>query len=103
MGARAGSDSRRDRSNRGSSDPLGANRPSPSTQEPDMRRAAILVAASVAAAGCVSVPTAPPELQAVAPTFKPPPRQAPISAYLQGGGRAVSLHLPLWTDSSTPA
>ncbi len=38
-----------------------------------MRRGAVLVAVTLAAAGCVSVPTAPPELQAIALTFKPSP------------------------------
>src|SRR2546428_13296812 len=97
MGARAGSDSRRDRSNRGSSDPLGANRPSPSTQEADMLRAAIFVAASVAAAGCVSVPTAPPELQAVDLTVQPSPGMARIYGHPAGGAfcGASQLHRAL--------
>ena len=38
-----------------------------------MLRVAIVVAAGLAVAGCASVPTAAPELQTVALTFKPSP------------------------------
>ncbi len=50
-----------------------------------MLRGAILVTAGLAIAGCVSVPTAAPELQAVALTFKPSPGMARIYVYRAGG------------------
>ena len=64
-----------------------------------MLRAAILVAASVAAAGCVFVPTAPPELQAVALTFKPSPGMARIYVHRAGGAFGGASKLSVAIDS----
>ena len=50
-----------------------------------MRRGAVLVVTLLVPAACVSVPTAPPELQAVALTFKPSPGLAWIYVYRAGG------------------
>ena len=50
-----------------------------------MRRGAVCVVTILVAAACVSVPTAAPELQAVALTFKPSPGMARIYVYRAGG------------------
>jgi len=50
-----------------------------------MRRGTVLVVTILVATACVSVPTAPPELQAVALTFKPSPGMARIYVYRAGG------------------
>src|SRR2546426_376987 len=78
MGARTRSDSGRHRSNRGATG-------SPVRKEASMRRGAVLVVTILVATACVSVPTAPPELQAVAVTFKPSPGMARIHVYRAGG------------------
>src|SRR2546427_12441379 len=71
MGGRTRSHSGRHRSNRGAAGSL-------VEKEASMIRRAVLLATILVAAGCVSVPTAPPELQAVALTFKPAPGMARI-------------------------
>src|SRR2546426_6418033 len=71
MGARTRSDSGRHRSNRGATG-------SPVRKEASMRRGAVCVVTILVAAACLSVPTAAPELQAVALTFKPSPGMARI-------------------------
>src|SRR5437016_14509357 len=78
MGARTRSDSGRHRSNRGATG-------SPVRKEASMRRGAVLVVTILVATACVSVPTAPPELQAVALTFKPSPGMARSYVYRAGG------------------
>src|SRR6267378_1603544 len=64
-----------------------------------MLRRAVLVAASLSAAGCVSVPTAPPELQAVALTFRPSPGTARIYVYRAGGAFGGASKLSVAIDS----
>ena len=64
-----------------------------------MLRSAVLVAATLAVAGCVSVPTAPPELQAVALTFKPSPGMARIHVYRAGGAFGGASKLSVAIDS----
>jgi len=64
-----------------------------------MLRRAILVVAGLATAGCVSVPTAPPELQAVALTFKPSPGMARIYVYRPGGAFGGASKLSVAIDS----
>lgn len=64
-----------------------------------MRRGAIVVLAVVSTAGCVSVPSAPPELQAVALTFKPSPGTARIYVYRPGGAFAGAAKLSVAIDS----
>src|SRR3989449_9733281 len=50
-----------------------------------MRRGAVFMVTILVATACVSVPTAPPELQAVALTFKPSPGMGRIYVYRAGG------------------
>ncbi len=64
-----------------------------------MLRGAVLAAAGLAVAGCVSVPTAPPELQAVALTFKPSPGMARIYVYRPGGAFGGASKLSVAIDS----
>src|SRR2546425_10337152 len=64
-----------------------------------MIRRAVLMATILVAAGCVSVPTAPPELQAVAPTFKPPPGMSRIYVYRAGSGFGGASKLSVAIDS----
>src|SRR5713226_7071142 len=64
-----------------------------------MLRRAVLVAASLSAAGCVSVPTAPPELQAVALTFRPSPGTARIYVYRAGSAFGGASKLSVAIDS----
>ena len=66
-----------------------------------MRRGVVLVTATLAAAGCVSVPTAPPELQAVALTFKPSPGMARIYVYRAGSAFGGASKLSVAIDSET--
>src|SRR2546430_10911744 len=69
------------------------------SSEVNMLRGTVLVAASLAAAGCVSVPTAPPELQAVALSFKPSPGMARIYVYRAGGAFGGASKLSVAIDS----
>src|SRR5205823_12699480 len=62
-------------------------------------RSAIVVAAGLAVAGCASVPTAAPELQAVALTFKPSPGMARIYVYRAGGAFGGASKLSVAIDS----
>ena len=55
-----------------------------------MRRGAVLVVTILVATACVSVPTAPPELQAVALTFKPSPGMATGAPYRSMPRRTAS-------------
>src|SRR2546421_12278110 len=64
-----------------------------------MLRGAIVVAAGLAVAGCASVPTAAPELQAVALTFKPSPGMARIYVYRAGGAFGGASKLSVAIDS----
>ena len=64
-----------------------------------MLRGAMLVLATVTGAGCVSVPSAPPELQAVALTFKPAPGMARIYVYRAGGAFGGASKLSVAIDS----
>src|SRR5947208_11453220 len=64
-----------------------------------MLRRAIVVAAGLAVAGCASVPTAAPELQAVALTFKPSPGMARIYVYRAGGAFGGASKLSVAIDS----
>src|SRR3989441_57952 len=92
MGARTRSDSGRHRSNRGATG-------SPVRQEASMRRGAVCVVTILVAAACVSVPTAAPELQAVALTFKPSPGMARIYVYRAGGAFGGASKLSVAIDS----
>src|SRR5713101_7037797 len=92
MGARTGSHPGRHRSNRAAA---GA----PVGKEAHMIRRAVLVATILVAAGCVSVPTAPPELQAVALTFKPAPGMSRIYVYRAGSGFGGASKLSVAIDS----
>ena len=64
-----------------------------------MIRRAVLLATILVAAGCVSVPTAPPELQAVALTFKPAPGMSRIYVYRAGSGFGGASKLSVAIDS----
>ncbi len=64
-----------------------------------MRRGAVLVVTLLVPAACVSVPTAPPELQAVALTFKPSPGMARIYVYRAGGAFGGASKLSVAIDS----
>ena len=64
-----------------------------------MIRRAVLVATILVAAGCVSVPTAPPELQAVALTFKPAPGMSRIYVYRAGAAFGGASKLSVAIDS----
>src|SRR6266480_3416604 len=92
MGARTRSDSGRHRSNRGATG-------FPVRKEAGMRRCAVCVVTILVAAACVSVPTAPPELQAVALTFKPSPGMARIYVYRAGGAFGGASKLSVAIDS----
>src|SRR5207247_6480059 len=92
MGARTRSDSGRHRSNRGATG-------SPVRKESSMRRGAVLVVTILVATACVSVPTAPPELQAVALTFKPSPAMARIYVYRAGCAFGGASQLSVAIDS----
>src|SRR5207253_10492425 len=92
MGARTRSDSGRHRSNRGATG-------SPVRKEASMRRGAVLVVTILVATACVSVPTAPPELQAVALTFKPSSGMARIYVYRAGGAFGGASKLSVAIDS----
>src|SRR3989442_9553915 len=92
MGARTGSHTGRHRSDRGAAG-------SPVGKEASMIRRAVLLATILVAAGCVSVPTAPPELQAVALTFKPPPGMSRIYVYRAGSGLGGASKLSVALDS----
>src|SRR3989442_4362047 len=92
MGARTGSHTGRHRSDRGAAG-------SPVGKEASMIRRAVLMATILVAAGCVSVPTAPPELQAAALTFKPAPGMSRIYVYPAGSGFRGAPQLSLGIDS----
>ena len=64
-----------------------------------MRRGAVCVFTILVATACVSVPTAPPELQAVALTFKPAPGMARIYVYRAGGAFGGASKLSVAIDS----
>ena len=64
-----------------------------------MRRGAVLVVTILVATACVSVPTAPPELQAVALTFKPSSGMARIYVYRAGGAFGGASKLSVAIDS----
>ncbi len=64
-----------------------------------MRRSPVFVAVTLAVAGCVSVPTAPPELQALALTFKPAPGMARIYVYRAGSAFGGASKLSVAIDS----
>ena len=64
-----------------------------------MIRRAVLMATILVAAGCVSVPTAPPELWAVALTFKPAPGMSRIYVYRAGSGFGGASKLSVAIDS----
>ena len=64
-----------------------------------MFRSIVLVAASLSVAACVSVPTAPPELQAVALTYKPSPGMARIYVYRAGSAFGGASKLSVAIDS----
>src|SRR3989442_7905200 len=92
MGAWTRSDSGRHRSNRGATG-------SPVRKEASMRPGAVCVVTILVATACVSVPTAPPELQAVALTFKPAPGMAPVYVYRAGGALCRASKLSVAIDS----
>src|SRR2546425_12559685 len=64
-----------------------------------MRRGAVFMVTILVATACVSVPTAPPELQAVALTFKPSPRVARIYVHRAGGALCGASKLSVAIDS----
>src|SRR5260370_42536847 len=64
-----------------------------------MRRGVVLVVTLLGPGACVSVPTAPPELQAVALTFKPSPGMARIYVYRAGSGFGGASKLSVAIDS----
>ena len=64
-----------------------------------MLRGAIVVAAGLGIVGCASVPTAAPELQAVALTFRPAPGMARIYVYRAGGAFGGASKLSVAIDS----
>src|SRR5213592_1847461 len=64
-----------------------------------MRRGAVCVVTILVGAACVSVPTAPPELQAVALPFKPSPGMARIYVYRAGGAFGGASKLSVAIDS----
>ena len=64
-----------------------------------MRRGAVCVVTILVATACVSVPTAPPELQAVALTFKPSPGMARIYVYRAGGAFGGASKFSVAIDS----
>jgi len=64
-----------------------------------MLRGAIVVTAGLAVAGCASVPTAAPELQVVALTFKPSPGMARIYVSRAGGAFGGASKLSVAIDS----
>ena len=64
-----------------------------------MLRRAILALAAVFAAGCASVPSAPPALQVAALTFKPSPGMARIYVYRSGGAFGAASRLSVAIDS----
>src|SRR2546429_9644199 len=94
MGARTRSHSGRHRSNRGAAGSL-------VEKEASMIRRAVLMATILVAAGCVSVPTAPPELQAVALTFQPAPRLSRGSVYRAGSGLCGAAKVSVALRSQT--
>ena len=64
-----------------------------------MCRGAVFIVTILVATACVSVPTAPPELQAVALTFKPSPGMARIYVYRAGGAFGGASKLSVAIDS----
>jgi len=62
-------------------------------------RGVMLLVTALGAAGCVSVPTAPPELQAVALTFTPSPGMARIYVYRASGAFGGASRLSVAIDS----
>src|SRR3989475_10650605 len=92
MGARTRSHSGRHRSNRGAAGSL-------VEKEASMIRRSVRMATILVAAGCVSVPTAPPELQAVAFTFKPAPGMSRIYVSRAGSGFGGPSKLSVAIDS----
>ncbi|HEY6854210.1 MAG TPA: DUF2846 domain-containing protein [Gemmatimonadales bacterium] len=64
-----------------------------------MRRRAILVLTAALAAGCASVPSAPPELQVAALTFTPAPGMVRIYVYRSGGAFGSASRLSVAIDS----
>ncbi len=64
-----------------------------------MRRGAVFMVTILVATACVSVPTAPLELQAVALTFKPSPGMARIYVYRAGGAFGGASKLSVAIDS----